>query len=457
MTFLEMITIDFLKRFDKSKLNPPRVLAIAFALIILFGANILNLPIASADGESIGFINALFTASSSVCVTGLVVVNTAEHWSLFGQVVIITLIQIGGLGFMTMATIVALLLGKKITLKDRLVMQEELNSSSLSGLVKLTKYVIATTFIIEGIGAIFLSTRFIPIYGLKKGIWFSVFHAISAFCNAGFDVIGNNMIPFVDDIVVNFAIGSLVILGGLGFTVYLDISKNKNIHRCSLHTKLVLLISAILLILGSVLIFIIEYNNPETLGNLSLKGKILASTFQSIIARTAGFNSVDMAPLYDTTIFVLIILMFIGGSPGSTAGGIKTTTFGVIFLTVRSVLKGNDDVEVLRRRIPNSIVLRAIAITAVSLLLVTLVTMILTVTEQGVKFIDLLFETVSAFATVGLSRNLSPELSDIGKFIIALTMYAGKVGPLTLVFALAKKQKTDNKKYRYPEGKIIIG
>ena len=452
-----MITIDFLNRFGKPKLNPPRVLAIAFALIILVGACILNLPIASTDGQSVGFINALFTASSSVCVTGLVVINTAEHWTLFGQVVIIILIQIGGLGFMTMATIVALLLGKKITLKDRLVMQEELNASSLSGLVKLTKYVIATTFIIEGIGAILLSTRFIPIYGLRKGIWFSVFHAISAFCNAGFDVIGDSMIPFVDDIVVNFAIGSLVILGGLGFTVYTDISKNKNIHRCSLHTKLVLLISAILLILGAVLILIIEYNNPVTLGNLSLKGKILASTFQSVIARTAGFSSVDIAPLYDTTIFVLILLMFIGGSPGSTAGGIKTTTFGVIFLTVRSVLKGNDDVVVLKRRIPNSIVLRAIAITAVGLLLVTSVTMILTVTEHGVKFIDLLFETVSAFATVGLSRNLSPALSDIGKIIISLTMYAGKVGPLTLVFALAKKQKTDNGKYRYPEGKIIIG
>ncbi|WP_416198162.1 MAG: Trk system potassium uptake protein TrkH [Sporanaerobacter sp.] len=444
------------KRLVKLELNPPRVLAMGFGGLILIGAILLNLPVASKTGESIGFLNALFTSASAVCVTGLVVVNTAEFWSLFGQVVIIILIQMGGLGFMTMATLVALILGKKITLKERLIIKEQLNQETMSGLVKLTKYVILATFLIEGIGAILLSTRFIPVYGLDKGIWFSIFHSISAFCNAGFDIIGNSMVPFVGDIVVILTISFLIIIGGLGFSVYIDISKNKKLGRLSLHSKLVLAITLILIVAGTILIYLIEWDNPATLQPLGVKDRVLASFFQSVVTRTAGFNSVDMAKLEDTSVFIMIILMFIGGSPGSTAGGIKTTTFGAIILTTLTVIKGNKDVVAYKKRIPQEIIYRSLAIASVGVFLVTVVSLILTLSEDA-TFLDLLFETTSAFGTVGLTRGVTPNLSDFGKVLITLTMYSGRVGPLTMAFAFAKRQKNNSSSYRYSEGNILVG
>ncbi|MBU5440245.1 TrkH family potassium uptake protein [Tissierella sp. MSJ-40] len=443
-----------INRLKKLELNPPRVLALGFGSLILIGAFLLNLPIAAKNGESIGFINALFTSASSVCVTGLVVVNTAQYWSLFGQIVIICLIQMGGLGFMTMATIVALILGKKITLKERLIIKEQLNQETMSGLVKLTKYVILSTFAIEGIGVLLLSTRFIPIYGLKKGIWFSVFHAISAFCNAGFDILGNSITPFVGDFIINMTIGMLIIVGGLGFYVYIDISKNKRLRKLHLHSKLVLSITTVLLVAGTLIILVIEYNNPSTLGNLTIGEKMLASFFQSVISRTAGFNSVDIGGLYDTTAFVMIILMFIGGSPGSTAGGIKTTTFGTIVLTTIGVIKGNKDVVAYKKRISNDIINRSLAIATIGITLIIIVSIVLTITEKA-TFLDVLFETTSAFGTVGLTRGITPNLTNIGKIIITLTMYAGRVGPLTMVFAFAQKQKVSQ--YRFSEGNIMVG
>lgn len=276
------------------KLNPPRVLALGFASLILLGGILLSLPIATQQGESIGFINALFTSASAVCVTGLVVVNTGEFWSLFGQITIIILIQMGGLGFMTMATIGALVIGKKITLKERLIIKEQLNQETMSGLVKLTKYVILSTFAIEAIGALLLSTRFIPIYGWAKGSYFSVFHAISAFCNAGFDLTGDSIVPFVGDFVINMTISGLIILGGLGFSVYIDISRQKSFKKLHLHSKLVLTITGLLLIVGMVVFLLIEYNNPLTLQTLSTSEKLIASFFQSVVPRTAGFNSVKI-------------------------------------------------------------------------------------------------------------------------------------------------------------------
>lgn len=438
----------------RALLNPSRILVLGFGLLILMGTILLNLPISSKAGESIGLINAFFTASSCVCVTGLVVVNTASYWSTFGHVVIIILIQMGALGFMTMATIIALFLGKKISLKERLVIKEQLNQTSMSGLVKLTKYVIGATLTIEAIGAVFLSIRFVPIYGMKKGIWFSIFHAISAFCNAGFDLIGDSLIPHVGDWVINLTITSLVILGGLGFSVYLDIKNRKKFKRLQLHSKLVIMISIILLTVGTIGIFVLEYNNPATLKNLTLGQKGLASYFQSVIARTAGFNSVNLNGLYESTAFFMIILMFIGGSPGSTGGGIKTTTFGVLVLTTLSVIKGDKDVEIFKKTIPTDIIHRALAIASISLLVIIIVSLILTVTEQA-RFIDVLFESTSAFATVGVSRGLSSNLSNIGKIIISLTMYIGRVGPLTMGLAFASKR--NNKNYRYSEGNILVG
>lgn len=443
-----------LGRFENNVMNPPRILALGFGGLILLGAFLLNLPIASQDGQSIGFINSFFTAASSVCVTGLVVVNTAYHWTLFGQIVIITLIQMGGLGFMTLATIVALVMGKKISLKERLVIKEQLNQETMSGLVRLTKYVILATFIIEGLGALLLATRFIPEYGIKTGIWYSVFHAISAFCNAGFDILGDSIAPYVGDAVINLTICGLIILGGLGFTVYIDIFRNKIFRRFHLHTKLVLLITAFLLIGGAVIFYLLEMNNPETLANLSFSERVLASFFQSTVPRTAGFYSVNMGSLYDTSVFLLIILMFIGGSPGSTAGGIKTTTFGALVLTTMSVIRGDKDVVVFKKRLSYDVINKAIAIIMVELLIVIGVSFILTITESA-GFLDLLFETTSAIATVGLTTGITPDLSDFGKVLLSVTMYVGRVGPLTMAFAFSRKHKHLN--FKYSEGNIIVG
>lgn len=442
------------KRLENIKMNPPRILALGFSTFILLGAILLNLPISSQNGESIGFINALFTSASAVCVTGLVVVNTAYHWTLFGQIVIIVLIQVGGLGFMTMATIGALIIGKKITLRERLVIKEQLNSETMSGLVRLTKYVILSTFLIEAIGALLFSIRFIPLYGLTKGIWFSVFHAISAFCNAGFDILGDSVAPFVGDYIINLTICMLIILGGLGFTVYIDITKNRKFSRFSLHTKIVLLMSATLLILGTVVFYILESNNPLTLGKLSFSEKILASFFQSTVPRTAGFYSVNFAALHDTSVFLIIILMFIGGSPGSTAGGIKTTTFSSLVLATISVIRGDRDVVAFKKRISYDVINKSIAIIMVGLIFLATVSFSLTITEDA-EFLDLLFETTSALATVGLTTGVTPNLTDFGKIILALTMYAGRVGPLTLAYAFSKHHKHVNMKYS--EGNIMVG
>ena len=443
--------INRLKNFE---LNPPRVLALGFASLIIIGALLLNLPIATANNESIGIINALFTAASAVCVTGLVVVNTAEFFSTFGQVIIIILIQIGGLGFMTMATLGALVIGKKISLKERLVIKEQLNLGSLSGLVKLTKYVIIVTFVIEAIGTLLLSTRFIPIYGIKEGLWFAMFHSISAYCNAGFDILGNSFVPYANDIVINLTLSALIILGGLGFSVYVDISKNRKFERFQLHTKLVIWISTILILVGMIIFLVIEWNNPSTIGNLSFSQKMLPAFFQSVVTRTAGFNSLDISLIKDTSAFLFIIFMFIGGSPGSTAGGIKTTTFGAIALTTISIIKGDKDVVAFKKRIPDNVINRSLAIVSVAMALIIMVSFVLTITED-VAFLEVLFETTSAFATVGLSRGITGDLTDIGKIIITLTMYMGRVGPLTMAFAFAQRSK--HTKLRYAEGNVMVG
>lgn len=442
------------QRNGKIKLNPPRVLAIGFAGLILIGAILLNLPMATSNGQSIGFLNALFTAASSVCVTGLVVVNTAEAWSHLGQIIILVLIQIGGLGFMTITTIGAVIIGKKISLKERLIIKEQLNQDSMSGLVRLAKYVVFTTLAIEGLGALLLATRFIPIYGLGKGVWFSIFHSISGFCNAGFDIIGTSIVPFSGDIVVNMTIAGLIIIGGLGFSVYMDVSKNRKFNRLRLHSKLVLSITGLLILIGMMVFLLIEFNNPLTLKGMGNYEKVLASFFQSVITRTAGFNSVDIGKLHDTTAFFMIILMFIGGSPGSTGGGIKTTTFGVLILTTLSIIKGEKDVVVYKKRIGNDIIHRALAISVIAISFIIIVSFILTVTEAAI-FLDVLFETTSAFATVGISRGITPDLTSIGKIIITLTMYAGRVGPLTMAFAFA--QKSEYRNYSYSEGNISVG
>ncbi|AOY78335.1 TrkH family potassium uptake protein [Clostridium formicaceticum] len=439
--------------------EPTQILVMGFAVVILIGAILLNLPIASQDGSSVGFINALFTATSAVCVTGLIVVDTGTYWTVFGKTVIVILIQVGGLGFMTMATMFAILLGKKISLKERLIMQEALNQYSLEGIVRFTKYIIIGTFMIEGLGAFFLSFRFVPEYGWVKGIAYSIFHAISAFCNAGFDLIGEGkgLTPYVADPIVNLTIGFLVIVGGIGFSVMVDLMNNKNLKRLSLHTKMVLFITILLLLIGFGGFLVLEWNNPETLGELSVGGKLLGGFFQSMTTRTAGFNTIALDAMTNASKLLTIALMYIGGSPASTAGGIKTATLGVILFTVISVIRGKEDTELFHRRIPRDIVNRAITVAVIGITLIIIITMVLTITETGASFLDVLFEATSAFGTVGLSLGITSELTTLGRMVIIFMMFAGRVGPLTIAYALARQQRKNKGIIKYPEGKIIVG
>lgn len=436
------------------ELNPPRVLALGFLGLILFGSVLLNLPVASADGDSIGFLDALFTSASAVCVTGLIVVNTATYWSVFGKVVILFLIQIGGLGIMTMATMVALIMGKKISLKERLIIKEQMNQETMSGMVKLTLYVILLTFAIEAIGAIILSFRFVPEYGLTKGIWFSVFHSISAFCNAGFDITGNSLMSYTDSPLTIMTLSGLIIIGGTGFSVLIDLAKHRRWVRLSLHTKLVITMSLGLILLGTIFFFVLEYSNPATIGQMPLGEKLSAAFFAAVVPRTAGFNSIDTAALRESSVFLTIILMFVGGSPGSTAGGVKTATIGVVLMATISIIRGDKDIEIYEKRLNQETVFKSLAIVTVGMGMIVLISFLLTITESK-NFLDVLFEATSAFATVGLSRGITSDLTTIGKIIIIGTMYAGRVGPLTMAYAIGYNKK--HKRYRYSEGHISVG
>lgn len=439
------------------KLTPVQILAIGFATVILVGAILLNLPIATQDGSRTPFIDCIFVSTSATCVTGLVTVDTGTHWSYFGKTVIMFLIEIGGLGFMSFATLIALLLGKRITLKERLVMQEALNSFSLQGLVKMARYVLMFTFSIQLAGALLLSTQFIPEFGFGKGIYYSVFHSISAFCNAGFDLVGEfrSLTVYAENPVIILTIGSLIIIGGLGFYVWQEIYNFKGLRKLSLHSKVALSGTAFLIIIGAILMFIFESNNPGTMKNMSFKGKILSSFFAAVTPRTAGFNSISTSDMTNAGVFLTIILMFIGGAPGSTAGGIKVTTAGVLIMTVLSIVKGREDTEIYKKRIAKDAVYKSLAITTIGLGLVITVTMLLSITEPSATLEYLLYEATSAFGTVGMTLGLTTELSFVGKAIVAFTMYCGRLGPLTVVLALASR--VNSNKIKYPEDKILVG
>ncbi|KAB3529814.1 TrkH family potassium uptake protein [Alkaliphilus serpentinus] len=447
------------EKFKGNKLDPTQVLILGFASVIFIGAILLNLPFASITGKSIGFLDALFTSTSAVCVTGLVVVDTGTYWTAFGKTVILILIQIGGLGFMTMATLFAIVLGKRTSLKERLIMQEALNQNTLSGLVRFTQYILIGTLVIEGIGAILLSTRFIPQLGLSKGLAFSIFHSISAFCNAGFDIVGGgvSLIPYVSDPVVNITIMLLIIFGGLGFPVIVELIRTRNFKKISLHAKIVLFMTALLISMGFFAFMALEWNNPNTIGELDFGSKVLASAFQSVTPRTAGFNTIEMSQLTNASKLLTIILMYIGGSPASTAGGIKTVTFGVILFTIISVIKGKEDTELFGRRLSRFAVNRALTLGVVGMGLIIFITMALTISDGGFTFMEVLFEGVSALGTVGLSLGITSKLSELGKVIIIIAMFIGRLGPLTIAFALATQQRKNKGTIRYPEEKIIVG
>lgn len=456
-------------KFRRYDLKPTQILVLGFLVLILIGSILLNLPIASQTGESVGYINALFTATSAVCVTGLVVVNTLREWTLFGKVVIIILIQIGGLGVMTLATTFFMLLGKKIGLKERLIIQEALNQNAISGMVRLTRNILVGTAIIEGIGAVLLASRFIKDHNFIEALWLGIFHSISAFCNAGFDILGDSSLsPYVHDYVVNFTVILLIILGGLGFTVWIDLIKVGKVkfakkldrrhwfNRLSLHTKLVLVISSALIAVGFVLFFLLEMNNPSTIGEYSLPHKILASLFQAVTPRTAGFNTIPLDQLTDGSKFITILLMFVGGSPAGTAGGVKTVTIGVLFFAVVSTVRSKEDTEVYGRRIPEDIIRRALAVIIISLGVVISVTIILSITESF-DFMDTFFESVSAFATVGLTLGITSGLSTVGKLVIAVTMFIGRLGPMTMAVAIAIENNRKKIAIKKPEERVMVG
>ncbi|MGE6228055.1 TrkH family potassium uptake protein [Paenibacillus chitinolyticus] len=444
----------------KSRFTPPQILVLGFALIILIGSGLLMLPISSTDGLPLPFIDALFTATSATCVTGLVVVDTGTHFTTFGQMVIISLIQIGGLGFMSMATLFAFILRKKISLRERLLLQEALNQGSMEGIVRLFRKVLIYSLTIEGIAAVLFTARWSVDLGFPKGLYYGIWHAVSFFNNAGFDLFGPITGPFTSltayagDFITNVVTMALIVLGGIGFIVMSDVMDYRKTKRLTLHSKVVLSATSILIVTGALVIFIFEYSNSKTLGSLDFGGKILASFFQSVTPRTAGANTLDLASLRQASQFFMIILMFIGASPGSTGGGIKTTTFTMLVGAIVAMVRGKEDIVFFRNRLGKERILKAITLTMFALFLVIFVTMLLSTTEDH-EFLMILYEVTSAFGTVGLTLGLTTKLTVFGKVMIALTMFAGRLGPLTLAYAL--QPKAEKELYRYPEGKITIG
>ncbi len=435
-------------------MSTAQILVAGYFVVIITGTLLLMLPAATTKAGPMSFINALFTATSATCVTGLIVVNTASAFTVFGQLVIMVLIQIGGLGIMTMSTLVAFIIGKKITLKERLIIQEDLNQFKISGLVRLIRYVLGFTFLFEGIGALIMFIRLLGDYDVVGAFYMAVFHAVSAFNNAGFDLFGNSLEGFTGDVTINFVVMILIIIGGIGFGVITEISNFNKFKHLSLQSKIVILISVFLIIFGMVVIFGFEYTNPETMGNLSFGDKMLSSLFLSVTPRTAGFNTVPTGSLRNSTLFFIIVLMFIGASPGSTGGGIKTTTFGVMAVTLWNLMIGKKDMEIFNRQLEKEIIFKALAITMISAGLIILVTLTLSITEQG-DFLDILFETVSAFGTVGLSTGVTPTLSKVGRTLIIFTMFAGRVGPLTFAVAFAERERKGI--YHYPSEDVMVG
>lgn len=432
-----------------------QILSLGLLSVIMLGTLLLLIPAATAPGQETDFLTALFTATSAACVTGLVVVDTGTHWSIWGQAIVLFLIQVGGLGFMTVFSLFAIMLGRTIGFRERLVIQQSLNQVTVEGVVRLVRYVATFSFVLEGLFAIVLIARFLPDMQVGQAIWFGVFHAVSAFNNAGFDLFGGfaSMTAFHSDPLITLGVTTMVILGGLGFTVLADIHQHRNFRKLSLHSKLVLTVTGILLATGTVVIFIMEFNNA--LRELSPLGKVLASYFQAVTPRSSGFTTISMNELGLSTQFFTILLMFIGAGPGSMGGGIKVTTFAVLVLAVLALARNKEDVAVYNRRLPREQVYKSLAILLLALTWITILTMLLTITEKA-DFMVILFEAVSASAIVGLSLGLTPELSDPGKLMIIVSMFAGRIGPLTLAFALAQ-QKRRKPGIRYPEEPLLLG
>lgn len=450
----------------QKRLTTTQIITFSFLLVILIGTLLLTSPVVSADGRKTPFVDALFTATTCVCVTGLVTVTTATHWNLLGHIIILVLIQIGGLGVVAMTTIFTMLLGKKISLSSRMLLGDAFNLDTLKGLVRFLRKVFIGTFLVEGIGAILYLPVFVPEYGLK-GIWYSVFHSVSAFCNAGIDLLGaDSFIPYVHNVWMNIVTMMLIVMGGLGFIVWFDFitvlrkrvlkeNYGKGIFESlKLHTKIVLMMSLGLILVSAVLYFIFEYNNPETIGNFTLGEKILAACFQSVTTRTAGFVTIPQKGLTTPSVVVTLFLMFIGGSSVSTAGGVKTTTIAVLLLTVLATVRGRADITCFKKRISDKTARKALAVVLISFLVSVAAIIAMLVLEQG-EAVDQIFEVYSALGTVGISRDYTTAVGLAGKLILCICMYLGRIGPITmvLVFTMRDKQAA----FKLPEENITVG
>jgi trk system potassium uptake protein TrkH len=447
------------RRTEPSSVEAARLLAGSFALAILIGTALLLLP-ASSTGDPLRPVDALFTATSAVCVTGLTVVDTATRLTPFGQAVVLVLLQAGGLGIMTLTTFFAYLVAGRVSIRGRELLEETI-SGPLSGPGRLLRAAVGFTLGTEAIGTLVLWARFAPEFGVGRGLWLAGFHAVSAFCNAGFSLFSNSLKGFVEDPVVNLTVAAIIILGGIGFLVVYDISgsrSRKTPSRLSLHSRLVLRSTAALILGGMALLLLFDWH--ATLAPLSWPGKVLAAFFQSVTARTAGFNTVEIGAMSNASLFVLLALMFVGASPGSCGGGVKTTTFATVLLLVRDRLYGRRDVVVMNRRIPNRILNKALVVFFLSLGLVSLSTTALLVSEgwadepQHADFLRYLFEAVSAFGTVGLSTGVTAGLSTVGKLILVFTMFVGRIGPATLALTV---QTAEAEHFQYPEGEFLVG
>lgn len=449
----------WVKKRPKS-LSATKIIAIVFAAIIFAGAGLLSLPFASRSGVSCGFLPALFTATSATCVTGLSLFDTYTQWSGFGQTVIICLIQIGGLGFMSAATLFVFFLKKRIGLKQKLVMAQALSVGDMDGIVRLQKTVLKGSFTIEGIGALILFLRFLPEFGFQKALKWGVFHAISAFCNAGFDIFGcitpgASLMEFQSDPVVLLTLGTLVVVGGLGFLVWQEVAEKRRFRDYSVYCRLVLLTSGVLILLGAILICLLEWDNPATLGAMEIEDKLLNGLFQSITLRTAGFTSIDQAMLTDGGKAVSMVLMLIGGSSGSTAGGLKTVTFIVLVLFMATRARGRETVCIYKRTIPQHQVMDAMTIAFILIALSVFGAVFICATSP-VVFTDALYEAISALATVGLTAGVTGSLSLPAKLLIIVYMYFGRVGVLTISMGFLSGDRAEER-FRYAETSLLIG
>ena len=458
-----------MKTFIK-KQPPGRLIAMGFAMVILIGTCLLLTPWSVRQGVTVKPVDALFSATSAVCVTGLVTIDTADHFTAFGQAIMGLLIQIGGVGLISLGSIIFISLRKKISLRNRRVIQESYNMDRMGGMVRLVKKVLICVFGAEGIGAVCYAVRFIPQFGLAKGLGYSVFTAVSAFCNAGIDLLGeDSLAQYVADPIVNFTSVGLIIMSGLGFVVWWDIwDKIKRVIRgklpvgrifknLRLHSKIVLMMTLILVVGGTVLIFLFDHGNPESIGTYSPGTKWMASLFQSVTTRTAGFFTVSQERFSNATYMLCLVLMLIGGSPMGTAGGIKTTTVAVLLLSLKSNLQGKRDVEVHHRRIRDSYIRSAIVVTGMVLTVLILMSMLLCAAMPEAPIEDVVYEITSAVATVGLSRGLTPCLNTAGKWIVILTMYLGRIGPLTLGTAVTVRVQKMPADSHLAEEDIMIG